>query len=131
MLWWDIICAKLNVGDILLTPGKGMSGSRQKPFEIVLKGIDKINILSGKFKIPLERACFDSLEEAFHTNPHLLLRVASKHANEPFKDSADALIRNKTGSNLARGNYVCSILHNCGVVRYMMQGNQKCIALPL
>ena len=39
------------------------------------------------------------------------------------------LIREATGSELARGNYICSILEHCGLVRYSMRGNQKGIEL--
>lgn len=50
--------------------------------------------------------------------------MASSHG-EPFEGSADALIRERTGSDLARGNYVCSILVHFGLLVYAMHGNQK------
>ncbi|MCL5063433.1 MAG: hypothetical protein M1443_09605 [Nitrospirae bacterium] len=80
--------------------------------------------------IKLERLCFDTIEDAFNNNHDLWLRVASSHDNEPFENSVDKLIRAATGSNLARGNYVCSILEKCGLVRYAMRGNRKGIKLP-
>jgi hypothetical protein len=89
-----------------------------------------LNIASGKSKIPLEEACFETIEKAFASNPILWLRVASLHENQPLKDSIDELIRNTTGSQLARGNYIASVIEHCGLVRYAMRAGKKGIELP-
>lgn len=65
------------------------------------------------------------IEEAFITNPSLWLRIAALHDNEPFENSVDKVVREATGSQLARGNYISSILEHCGLVRYAMRGNKK------
>lgn len=130
MRWWNKISNCLNVGDKLFTPGRGHNGANKKPFWIKTISKDKIQIKSGKSLICLERECFDAIEEAFRNDSKLWLRVASRHDNEPFEDSADKLIRAATDSNLARGNYICSILEKCGLVRYAMRGNRKGIKLP-
>jgi hypothetical protein len=125
MGWWEVVLKNLDVGDILLTPGRGLQGSRRKPFKIVLKSPSTINIASGNSVVPLERLCFDAIQEAYSENPLLWLRGASLHDNEPFENSLDKLVREATGSQLARGNYICSILEHCGLVRYTMRGNKK------
>lgn len=125
MPWWNVVFDKINIGDVLFTPGGGMSGHRKKPFKVLSKDIDRIIILSGKSPIPLEKGCFDAAERAFSENSFLWLRVASVHGNEPFESSVDKLVREATGSHLARGNYICSILEYCGLVRYRMRGNRK------
>lgn len=130
MPWWDIVRQNVTIGDILMTPGRGMQGRRQKQFSVVSLDQSKIIIHSGSYDIPLDRQCFDAIEQAFHLNPNIKLRVASLHNNEAFPDSADAVIREATRSNLARGNYVCSVLARCNLVRYVMQGERKCISLP-
>ena len=129
MSWWELVSGKVNPGDKLFTPGRGLQGLRKKAFSILSKGSSKIIIASGSSRIPLDRLCFDTIERAFHKNPYIWLRVAALRDNEPLKDSADKLIREATGSQLARGNYVCSILEHCGLVRYSMRGNQKGIEL--
>jgi hypothetical protein len=125
MAWWEIVLKKLDVGDEPLTPGRGLQGSRRKPFKIVFKNPTIIRITSGKSTIPLERLCFDTVEKAFADNPFLWLRVAALHDNEPFENSVDKVVRETTGSQLARGNYISSILEHCGLVRYSMRGNKK------
>lgn len=130
MAWWEIVLKKLDVGDELLTPGRGLQGSRRKPFKIVFKTPTIIRIASGNSIIPLERLCFDTVQKAFSENPLLWFRVAALHDNEPFENSVDKLVREATGSQLARGNYICSIIEHCGLVRYSMRGNKKGIELP-
>lgn len=125
MAWWKLVLDKLNVGDKFFTPGRGPRGLQRKLFTIDLLDPSKIILASGKSKIPLEKECFDTIEKAFFQNPPLWLRVASLHDNEPFENSVDKLIRDETGSQLARGNYICSILEHCGLVRYAMRGNKK------
>jgi len=125
MAWWDLILERVDVGDEIFTPGKGLQASRRKPFKIMSKSQSAIHIGSGKSMIPLERLCFDAVEKTFSENPLLWLRVASLHDNEPFENSLDKLVREATGSQLARGNYICSILEHCGLVRYTMRGNKK------
>jgi hypothetical protein len=125
MAWWEIVLKKLDVRDELLTPGRGLRGSRRKPFKIIFKNPTIIRIASGKSTIPLERLCFDTVEKAFSEDPLLWLRVAALHDSEPFENSVDKLVRDATGSQLARGNYICSILEHCGLVRYSMRGNKK------
>jgi hypothetical protein len=131
MKWWDVVYGTVTVGDSLFTPGRGLDGgNKRKPFRVIKKLIDRINVQSGAYLIPLDKACFDAIEEAFTDYPHLWLRVASIKEIPALSGSADELIRKRTGSNLARGNYVCSILEYCGLVRYAMEGNRKGIVLP-
>lgn len=131
MKWWEKVCETVNEGDVLYTPGRGLDGgNKRKPFTIISKQYSNIVIQSGNFPILIERHCFDVIEETFSENPERSLRVASSHSNEPFKNSADEIIRNRTGSNLARGNYICSILEHCGLVKYSMAINKKVIGLP-
>jgi hypothetical protein len=129
MSWRDVILDKINIGDKLFTPGRGTEGARKKPFTILSKHPERIIILSGNSSVPLEKECFDIVEEAFSSNPLLWLRVASLHDNEAFENSVDKLVRDATGSQLARGNYICSILEHCGLARYSMRGNKKGIEL--
>ena len=129
MGWWDLILEKIDIGDKLYTPGIGLQGLRRKPFIILEINLSKINIGSGRAKIPLEKKCFDAVENALSNNPLLWLRVAALHDNEAFENSVDKLVRDATGSQLARGNYICSILEHCGLVRYSMRGNKKGIEL--
>lgn len=130
MAWWELVLEKILVGDDLLTPGRGLQGSRRKPFKIESISPSTLHIGSGNSTIPLERLCFDTVEKAFSENPLLWLRVAALHDNEPFENSVDKLIRDATGSQLARANYICSLLEHCGIVRYSMRGNKKGIELP-
>jgi hypothetical protein len=128
MPWWDSIYECVNQGDVLNTPGT-IRGARRKNFTIILKDASVIKIDSGSpIKIPKE--CFDTIETAFNQNPNLWLRVASIKDNEPLPNSADRLIRDATGSNLARGHYVCAILEHCGLVDYSSRGQWKVIVLP-
>ena len=129
MFWWKIVSEKVSEGNILFTPGRGMKGLNKKPLKITEKGADIIRILSGNSLIPLERKCFDIIEKAFQENAFLQLFVAALH-EKPLEGSADMLIRNATGSQLARGNYVCSILEYCGLVQYKMTGRKKVMVLP-
>jgi hypothetical protein len=129
MAWWEIIMRRLNIGDQLFTPGKGDQGFRKKPFTVLEIESAKIIVASGHSKITLERECFEATEKAFSENPALWLRVAALHDMEPAKGSVDELVRDATGSQLARGNYICSILEHCGEVRYTMRGNKKGIEL--
>jgi len=129
MSWWDEIQEKINSGDVLYTPGRGLQRIGKKPFRIISKDLFKLIITSGASKIPLEKQCFDKIEEAFSGNPLLWLRVASLHDSEALENSVDQLIREATGSQLARGNYQCAILEKCGLVYYSMQGNRKGIKL--
>ena len=129
MAWWEFVLETISVRDELFTPGRGLRGSRQKPFIIESMGPFEIIIASGESEIPLEKECFDVIEEAFIKNAFLWLRVAALHDNEPFENSVDKLVRDATGSQLARGNYICAILEHCGLVRYSMRGNKKGIEL--
>ncbi|SRR6266568_584421 len=130
MLWWDMVLEKIRTGDRLFTPGVGIDGgTRKRHFSINSTNMFAIEISSGKASIKLEKACFDVIEEAFNQNRALWLRCASIHANEPLENSADKLIWKRTGSRLARGNYVCSILEKANLVKYTMRGNKKCIEL--
>jgi hypothetical protein len=130
MDWWEVILNRINIRDELFTPGRGTEGARKKPFTILSKDPERIIILSGKFPIPVEKDCFEIVEKAFSDNPLLWLRVAALHDNEPFENSVDKLVRDATGSQLARGNYISSILEHCGLVRYVMRGNRKGVELP-
>jgi hypothetical protein len=112
-----------------LAPGRGREGTRKKAFTVLVKESSKIIIKSGRSKIRLEEGLFEAVEGAFSKNPFLWLRVASLHGNEPFENSVDKLIREATGSQLARGNYLCSMLQCCGLVQYGMRGNRKGIEM--
>jgi len=129
MAWWELVLETIGVRDELFTPGRGLRGSRQKPF--IIESIDPFEIIiaSGDSEIRLEKECFDVVEEAFITNASLWLRVAALHGSEPFDNSVDKLVRDATESQLARGNYICSILEHCGLVRYSMRENKKGIEL--
>jgi ABC-type Fe3+-hydroxamate transport system substrate-binding protein len=129
MQWWEQVYGSINVGDEFQTPGWGQKGNRSRPFVVLSKNPDRIIILSGKSRIPLEAPCFEAIEEALTSNPFLQLRAAPLHENQAFENSADKLIRKRTGSNLARSNYVCSILESIKLVRYAMVGNKKCIEI--
>jgi hypothetical protein len=129
MAWWDLILEKIDIGDKFYTPGRGLQGLRRKLFTILEIDSSKIIIGSGTSKIPLEKKCFDAVENAFSNNTLLWLRVAALHDNEPFENSVDKLVRDATGSQLARGNYISSILEYCGLGRYSMRGNKKGIEL--
>ena len=129
MAWWELVLEKIDVREELFTPGRGLKGSHRKPFIIESIGPFDIIIASGKSEIHLEKECFDVIEEAFIANPSLWLRVAALHKSEPFEDSVDKIVREATGSQLARGNYICAILEHCGLVRYSMQGNKKGVEL--
>jgi hypothetical protein len=130
MPWWNALINQINENDILYTPGRGLDGgNRRKNFLINHITKNKITIISGGSLVPLDRECFDIIENVFLQNPFLWLRTASLH-EEPISGSADELIRVGTGSDLARGNYICAILQHCGLVRYSMRGNQKGIELP-
>jgi len=132
MPWWDVISKTIHVGDILFTPGKGLEGGKKKkPFKVISMEQSGVVIQSGGSSIHIETECFNAIEKAFQDNPEAQLRIASLHGNEAFKNSADAIIRTATGSNLARGNYVCSMLEYCKLVKYSMQVNKKVIVLPL
>lgn len=132
MQWWNtIIDGNIKVGEELQTPGQGIdSGNRKKPFWIHSINTSKIVIISGKSFIPLENECFNVIEEAFANNRNLMLRCASVRDNEAFENSADLLIRQRTGSNLACANYVCSILEKSNLVKYIIKSNKKWIELP-
>ena len=125
MVWRDLILEGIDIRDKFYTPGRGLQGLRRKPFTILEIDSSKIIIGSGTSKIPLEKKCFDAAENAFSNNTLLWLRVAAVHDNEPFENSVDKVVRGATGSQLARGNYICSILEHCGLVRYAMRGNKK------
>jgi hypothetical protein len=125
MGWWESILVKTEIGGRFFTPGKGPEKLGKKPFAVISKDSERLIILSGKSAIPLEKHCFEVVEEAFSHNPLIWLRVASLRDNEPFENSVDKLVREATGSQLARGNYICSILEHCGLVRYAMRGKKK------
>lgn len=106
MSWWNTVSSRLEIGDILFTPGKGKEGLRKRPFEIVSVTSVSIKILSSKSNISLERKCFDTIEAEYSRNPMLSLRVAALH-DRPLPNSADKLIREATDNNMARG-MVCT-----------------------
>jgi hypothetical protein len=131
MSWWNTVYETVSVGDLIYTPGRGLAGGNKKrPFWINLKDQSKIIIRSGNTRVPLVKKSFDTLEDVLKNKKVLWLRIASAHDNEPFKDSADELIRKTTNSQLACGNYICSILEHCGLVKYSIMGNKKVIKLP-
>ena len=131
MSWWETLLSTIKPGDIVYTPGRGLDGgSKRRPFTVASIDAFKIDVLSGKSKVPLHRECFDVAEDALVNRKHAWLRVAALHSNDTFSDSLDQLIRSATKSELARGNYVCALLERCGLVKYSMQGRRKVIELP-
>ena len=130
MAWWEKILDKIKVGNRLQTPGRGLMSYRSMPFVIIEINDSEMTIISGSSRILLEKICFVAVEEAFRENPLLWLRAASLHETDPLENSVDGLVRTATGSKLARGNYISSILVHCGLVKYSMQGNRKGIQLP-
>jgi hypothetical protein len=130
MSWWDIVLGKVNVGNVLNTPGKGMEALNARIFTIGQKNSTIMYVRSGKSTIPLEKKRFDTIEEAFQQNPKLYLFVAALRDVPALPGSADELIRKAMGSELATGNYVCSMLEHCGLVKYEMRGTKKVIVLP-
>lgn len=125
MAWWETVYENIHVGHEFQTPGKGIEGTGAKLFKVIYKEPDLIIILTGGACLPLERSCIEAIEDAFRRNPQSTWRISSLHDKDPYPDSADRLIRERTGANLARGNYVCSILKSIGLVRYVMVGNKK------
>ncbi|MGD2125306.1 MAG: metallophosphoesterase [Desulfobacteraceae bacterium] len=130
MSWWELVLEKVHSGEVLFTPGRGMEGIRKSPFTIVAREPSRLIVSSGRSRIPLERECFEAVEKAFSSDPSIWLRAASKHGKEPLENSVEKLVREATGSQLARGNYLCSMLEKCGLVRYSMRGHRKGIELP-
>ena len=130
MRWWDVVSEKVKVGDVLSTPGRRIPALGQRPFEIISKDSSGITISSGKAEVSLESECFHAVEAAFSKDASLWLRGAARQGVEALENSADKVIREATGSRSARGNYVCSILEHCGLVRYSMRGNRKGIEVP-
>lgn len=130
MSWWSKISSIIAAGSTLKTPGRGIPPTRQGTFSVNNVNSAELIIESGQGQIILEKKCFEIVERTFTANPAARLRVASLHDNVPFSDSVDKLIRDATGSNLARGNYVSAILVHCNLVKYAMNGRQKVIVLP-
>ncbi len=130
MDWWKVIFDKINTRDKLFTPGRGPEGARKKPFTILSKDLDSISILSGRSGIRLEKECFEIVQRTFSDNPSIWLRIAAIRETEPLPNSVDELVRVVSGSQLARGNYISSILEYCGLVRYSMHGSKKGVELP-
>lgn len=126
MSWWDIVLKNVKIEEKFKTPGRGLESSNAKDFKVIYKDSDRLVILSGKSCIPLDKECFDALEEILK-QANIRLRVSSLKQKEPLENSADKVIRSKTGSNLARGNYVCAILEKLKLVKYEMDGDRKCI----
>jgi len=130
MSWWEQVYECIDVGNKFRTPGCGQEGNRSRPFVVLDKIQDRIIVLSGKARIPLDRPCFEVIEETLTLNPHRQLRTAPLYDNQAIEvGGVDELIRIRTGSNLARSHYVSSILVSIGLVRYVMVGNKKCIEL--
>lgn len=129
MVWWPSIISKLSAGLTLLTPGRGMPPTGQGTFTIYAINPTEIIIKSGQGQIILEKLCFDTVEQTFIADHAIRLRVASLHENSPLPDSVDKIVRDATGWNLARGNYISSILAYCNLANYAMNGRQKVIIL--
>jgi hypothetical protein len=130
MPWWNTVFNTLHQGQILQTPGRGLDGGgRQRDFLIYQIQSNKIFIISGSTRVLLTDECFNSIENYFIQYPLGFLRIASLHDNKAFDNSADQIIREATGSSLARGNYVCAILVYCELVHYSMQRGRKIIVL--
>ena len=128
MAWWDRVKTAIGAGDILHTPGRGIDGGNKKrPFKILSRENSGISVLSGRTTVPLQRDCFDAVEEVLRDNPAKALRTASLRESDPCPDSVDEVIRRRTGSNLARGNCICAILEHCGLVKYEMLAHKKVI----
>ena len=131
MTWWEIVCEKVNPEDVFYTPGSGKDGGKkQKPFFIISKDASKISILSGHSPIPLTKECFNIVEEALMSKKYLWLRIAAIREKDALENSADKLIKQGTGSYLARANYVCALLEHYKLVKYAMKVRKKVIELP-
>jgi len=128
---WNKVMANLSPGQQLLTPGRGIPASRQRPF--IITGISQthIDIEIGKSRTPnrLPRAVFDAIDAFFQCDPAGHLRIAAEHAVIPTQDSVDEVARAAVHFPRAIGNYVAAILEAAGCVRYFMNGNQKCIRI--
>ena len=129
MSWWTTVSGMVNVGDSFNTPGRGLSGFHSSPFDVIAKNNNELLIKSGKSAISLTKECFDVVEDFFKNNPGEKLRVASVHSTPALSSSVDELVRNETGSNLSRGNYVAAILEKCSLVIYKMEKRRKYINL--
>ena len=58
MTWWNTVSSDVKVGDILRTPGLGMSGLRSGTFEIITKNNREITIESGESTISLPKESY-------------------------------------------------------------------------
>jgi len=66
--WWNVVLGKVNPGDVLFTPWRGLQIAQRKPFTIIAKEPPKIIIASGYSKIPIKKTCFDTIKTAFSKN---------------------------------------------------------------
>lgn len=126
---WNKVMANLRPGQQLLTPGRGIPASRQRPFIITAIAPTHIDIEIGKSRTHnrLPRVMFDAVDGYFQRNPTGHLRIAAEHAVTPTEDSVDQVARAAVHFPRAIGNYIAAILEAGGCVRYFMKGDQKCI----
>lgn len=127
MSWWDIVFKNVKIEEKFKTPGRGLYSLNAKDFKVIYKDSERLVILAGRSCIPLDKKCFDALEDTFKQQPNIKLRVSTVRQKEPEKNSADEIIRYKTGSNLPCANYICAILEKLNLVKYEMDGERKCI----
>jgi len=128
---WKKVMANLNSGQQLLTPGRGIPASRQRPFIVTDISPSHIYIEIGNSRTPnrLPRAIFDAVDAFFQRRPAGCLRIAAEHAVIPTQDSIDEVARAAVHFPRAIGNYVAAILEAANCVRYFMNGDQKCIRI--
>jgi len=128
---WNNVMANLNPGQQLLTPGRGIPTSRQRPFVVTGISPTHIDIEIGSSRTPnrLPRAMFDAVDSYFQRRPAGCLRIAAEHAVIPTQDSVDEVARGAVHFPRAIGNYVAAILEAAGCVRYFMNGDQKCVRI--
>ena len=128
---WQRVISQVDPGQRLLTPGRGVPPSNQKPFFIVEVHPDYLKIEIGSSRTPntLPRAMFDAVEEFFIKNPQAYLRAAAEHQKVPTSNSVDEVVRSAVHFYRAIGNYVAAILEAAGCVRYRMIADKKVIIL--
>ena len=130
---WERVISQVDAGQRLLTPGRGIPPSNQKPFFIVEVHPDYLKIEIGSSRTPntLPRAMFDAVEQFFIENPQGYLRAAAEHQKVPTSNSVDEVVRSAVHFYRAIGNYVAAILEAAGCVRYSMVADRKVISVSM
>ena len=126
-----MIRRKINPGQVLLTPGRGIPPTRQRPFFVTNITSNYIDIQIGEAqtfnRLPMQM--FDAVEDFFRNNSTGRLRIAAEHTMTSTPGSVDEIVRSAVDFPRVIGNYVASILEAAGCVRYAMAGNRKYIQI--